>query len=93
MSGWDAHLIFKLDETIFLLYYPFIFNIKRKLIMGVLEYVLKTATDAAPAHPGFQTQSMYIILNLAVPIILGIILASVTKLLEKGLIRLLGERH
>ena len=61
--------------------------------MGILEYVLKTATDAAPQHPGFQTQPMYILLNLAIPILLGILLASVTKLLEKGLTRLLGEKR
>ena len=61
--------------------------------MGVLEYVLKTATDAAPEHPGFQTQPLYILLNLAIPIILGLLLASITKLIEKGLTRFLGERH
>jgi len=61
--------------------------------MGVLEYVLKTATDAAPENPGFQTQPMYILLNLAIPIILGILLASINKLIEKGLTRFLGERH
>jgi hypothetical protein len=93
MPGWTPILIFKLDETLFLLYYPSIFNIKRKLIMGIIEYVLKTAADAAPEHPGFQTQPMYIILNLAIPIILGILLASVTKLIEKGLTRLLGDRR
>ncbi len=25
--------------------------------MGVLEYLIKMAVDAAPQHPGFQTQT------------------------------------
>jgi hypothetical protein len=61
--------------------------------MGVMEYLIKTAVDAAPQHPGFQAQPLYILLNLTIPLILGIGLAWITRFLEKGLNRLLGEKH
>ena len=61
--------------------------------MGVLEYLIKMAVDAAPRHPGFQTQIPYILLNLALPIMLGIVLAWITRFMEKGLLRLLGEKR
>jgi hypothetical protein len=61
--------------------------------MGVLEYLIKMALDAAPQHPGFQTQILYILLNLALPIMLGIVLAWITRFMEKGLLRLLGEKR
>ena len=61
--------------------------------MGVLEYLIKTALDAAPQHPGFQAHPLYILLNLAIPIILGIVLAWITRFIEKGVNRLLGEKH
>jgi hypothetical protein len=86
-------LFFKLDEYPFLLYYSSIFKIKRGVVMGALEYVIKIAVDAAPQHPGFQTQPLYILLNLAIPIMLGIGLAWITRLIEKGLNRLLGEKR
>ena len=83
----------KLDENLFLLYYPVIFNIKRGLIVEALETLIKLATEAAPQNPGFQIQPLYVVLNLALPILLGIPLAWITKLIEKGLTRLLGERR
>jgi hypothetical protein len=61
--------------------------------MALLEYILRTATDAAPHHPGFQTQPLYVVLNLAAPLILGILLAWVTKLIEKGLNCLLRDKR
>jgi hypothetical protein len=61
--------------------------------MALLEYILRTATDAAPHHPGFQTQPLYVVLNLATPLILGIVLAWVTKLIEKGLNCLLRDKR
>ena len=61
--------------------------------MGVLEYLISTAVDAAPQHPGFQAHPLYIILNLSIPIILGVGLAWLTRIMEKGLNRLLGEKH
>ncbi len=60
--------------------------------MGVLEYVINLAVDAAPHHPGFQTQPLYIVLNLILPILLGIILAWITRFIGKGLTRLLGGK-
>ncbi len=61
--------------------------------MGALEYTIKMITDAAPQQPGFQTKPLYILLNLVIPIIIGILLTWITKLMEKGLTLLLGERR
>ena len=61
--------------------------------MDVLGVVLKLAMDAAPKHPGFQIFPMYVFLNLACPVLLGIILSWITKPIEKGLSRLMGERR
>ncbi len=61
--------------------------------MEALETLIKLAIDAAPQNPGLQIQPLYVVLNLALPILLGIILAWLTKLVEKGLTRLLGERR
>jgi hypothetical protein len=61
--------------------------------MGVLDFILKAAIDAAPQHPGFQAQSLYIVFNLITPLVLGIILAWVTKLIEKGMNHLLGNKR
>jgi hypothetical protein len=61
--------------------------------MGALENIIKIAVDAAPQHPGFQTQPLYIVLNLTIPIIIGIGLAWITRFIEKGLTRLLGEKR
>ncbi|MBA4392960.1 MAG: hypothetical protein C0407_05355 [Desulfobacca sp.] len=61
--------------------------------MGVLEFLLKIVTDAAPQRPGFQTSPWYILLNLAVPLILGILLSWITQFIEKGLVHFFGERR
>lgn len=61
--------------------------------MGILKYLVNMAVDAAPHHPGFQTQALYILLNLAIPIMLGIVLAWITRFMEKGLLGLLGENR
>jgi len=58
-----------------------------------LDFILKAAVDAAPQHPGFQAQSLYIIFNLVSPLVLGILLAWVTKLIEKGMNHLLGNKR
>jgi hypothetical protein len=60
--------------------------------MGALEFVIRLAVDAAPHQPGLQTQPLYWVLNLALPIFLGIILAWITRFMEKGLTHLLGEK-
>ena len=60
--------------------------------MGTLEFVIKAAVDAAPHHPGFATHPLYVVLNLSLPFFLGIALAWVTRFIEKGLNRLLGEK-
>lgn len=61
--------------------------------MGALDYLIKLAVNAAPHHPGFQTHSLYIVLNLTLPILLGMGLAWITRFMEKGLTRLLGEKR
>lgn len=61
--------------------------------MGVLESLLKIVTDAAPERPGFQASPLYILLNLVVPLILGILLTWITQLIEKGLVHFFGERR
>ena len=58
-----------------------------------MDFILKAAVDAAPQHPGFQAQSLYIIFNLVSPLVLGILLAWVTKLIEKGMNHLLGNKR
>jgi hypothetical protein len=61
--------------------------------MDVLDFILKAAIDAAPQQPGFQAQSLYIIFNLISPLVLGILLAWVTRLIEKGMNHLLGNKR
>jgi hypothetical protein len=61
--------------------------------MGPLRDALKMVIDAAPQQPGHQTSLLYILFNLIIPITLGILLTWVTKLLEKGLTLLLGEKR
>jgi hypothetical protein len=61
--------------------------------MGPLGDAIKMVIDAAPHQPGVQTNLLYILFNLAIPITLGFLLTWITKLLEKGLTLLLGERR
>jgi hypothetical protein len=61
--------------------------------MGFFEYMISTAVKAAPQHPGFENQVLYLVLNLTVPIVLGIGLTWITRLIEKSLIRLLGDKR
>jgi hypothetical protein len=61
--------------------------------MGPLEDAIKMIINAAPQQPGVQTNILYILFNLAIPVTLGILLTWITKLLEKGLNLLLGERR
>jgi hypothetical protein len=61
--------------------------------MGALGDAIKMVIDAAPQQPGVQTNLLYILFNLAIPITLGFLLTWITKLLEKGLTLLLGERR
>jgi hypothetical protein len=53
--------------------------------MSFLEYLLKIAADADPMKRGFQAQPLYTFLNIAVPVILGILLGSLMKIIEKML--------
>jgi hypothetical protein len=62
------------------------------MAMGALEYVIRLAVDAAPQYPGLQIQPLYLVLNLTLPFFLGILLTWITRFMEKGLTRLLGEK-
>jgi hypothetical protein len=53
--------------------------------MRFLEYLLRIAADADPIKRGFQAKLMYIFLNIVVPVILGILLGSLMKIIEKML--------
>ncbi len=55
--------------------------------MEPFEPWLKIAVDAHPVGAGFQAQPMYIFLNIAVPVILGVILGFLSKALERMLRR------
>ncbi len=61
--------------------------------MESLEYLIKIAIDAAPQKSGFQIQPLYVLLNLTIPILLGILLNWINRLIEKGWVHLLGERR
>ena len=61
--------------------------------MGAIETLIKMITDAAPQKPGLQIPPLYILFNLALPVLIGIPLAWITKLIEKGLTRLLGDKR
>ncbi len=51
--------------------------------MRSFEYLLRIAADADPMKRGFQAEPMYLFLNIAVPVILGILLGSLIKIIEK----------
>jgi len=53
--------------------------------MSPFESLLRMAADADPMGRGFQAQPRYIFLNIAVPVVLGILLGALTKVIEKML--------
>ncbi len=53
--------------------------------MRSFEYLLRIAVDADPMKRGFQAQPLYLFLSIAVPVILGILLGSLMKIIEKML--------
>ncbi|MEW6186317.1 MAG: hypothetical protein AB1585_11330 [Thermodesulfobacteriota bacterium] len=61
--------------------------------MDLINTLLKHIIDAAPLHPGWRPPYPYLLMNLFLPVLLGLILAWLTRLIEKGLISLLGEKH
>jgi hypothetical protein len=61
--------------------------------MGLLEEAIKAVISAAPQRPGNQISTLYLLLNVVLPIILGVLLTWVTKLIEKGLTLLLGGKR
>jgi hypothetical protein len=58
---------------------------KNEKAMSLFEYLLTVATDADPMERGFQAKPMYIFLNMVVPVILGILLGGLLKMIEKML--------
>jgi hypothetical protein len=61
--------------------------------MGLLEEAIKAVIAAAPQRPGNQISTLYLLLNVVLPIILGVLLTWVTKLIEKALTLLIGARR
>jgi hypothetical protein len=58
---------------------------KSEKAMSPFEYLLRLAVDADPIKRGFQAKPMYIFFNIVVPVILGILLGSLMKIIEKML--------
>ena len=61
--------------------------------MDLINTLLKLILDAAPLHPGWRPPFSCLLMNLFLPVLLGLILAWVTRLVEKGLISLLGGKR
>jgi hypothetical protein len=61
--------------------------------VDLIDNLLKLIIDAAPTHSGWRPSYSYLLMNLFLPVLLGLILAWVTKLIEKGLTGLLGEKR
>ena len=55
--------------------------------------LLALLLHAAPSAPGRETPLPYLLLNLFLPLLLGTILAWLTRWLEKGLLRLMREKR
>lgn len=53
--------------------------------MGLFRFIAQISGDALAGQPGFQAQTEYILLNLLVPILLGILLVGPVKWIEKRL--------
>ena len=54
--------------------------------MRLIEYLIGIASDGLPTPKGFQPQPMYIFLNIAVPVFIGLLMGWIIKLIEKFLV-------
>lgn len=51
--------------------------------MDLWSILAKLALDADPRQPGFQAQGWYLLTNLVLPILMGVILIGPVKWIEK----------
>jgi len=54
--------------------------------MKFIEYLIGIASDALPTQKGFQAQPMYIFLNIAIPVFIGVLMGWIIKFVEKVLV-------
>jgi hypothetical protein len=60
--------------------------------MGSLEYLWRMGGGADPGQREFHADPLYLILNLAVPLLLGVLLGTVIKIVER-MVRMKRERR
>lgn len=60
--------------------------------MEFFHFLARISSDADPGQAGFQAQGLYLLLNIAVPILLGILVVGPVKGLEKLLTPSRGGR-
>ena len=60
--------------------------------MELFQFLARIASDGDPGQPGFQAQHFYLLLNIVVPILLGVLLVGPVKWLEKRLAPSRGGR-
>ena len=51
--------------------------------MRLFYFLAQVSRDGVPGEPGFQAQGWYLLLNLLVPILLGILLVGPVQWMEK----------
>ncbi|OGQ00086.1 MAG: hypothetical protein A2Z51_02740 [Deltaproteobacteria bacterium RBG_19FT_COMBO_52_11] len=54
--------------------------------MRFIEYLIGIASDGLPTQKGFQSQPLYIFLNIAIPVLIGLLMGWIIKLVEKFLV-------
>jgi hypothetical protein len=60
--------------------------------MELFQFLARIASDGDPGRPGFQAQQLYLLLNIGVPVFLGILLTGPLRWLEKRLTPARGGR-
>ena len=60
--------------------------------MDLWSILAKLALDADPRQPGFQAQGWYLIINIILPILTGVVLIGPVKWIEKIFSRGRGGR-
>lgn len=54
--------------------------------MRFIEYLIGIASDGLPTQKGFQSRPLYIFLNIAIPVLIGLLMGWIIKLVEKFLV-------
>jgi hypothetical protein len=60
--------------------------------MRSFEYLWRMGSDADPGQRGFHADPLYLLLNLAVPLLLGVLLGTVIKIVERMVRMKRGKR-